>query len=187
MLRTKMMVLCVMALGASSACAERSSGSPAPAASTSAATVTSSVGQAAPASAAGSPTMSTPARSAVTSRTPSARPPASTSLTSGAATASSPPIGNSPTSAPSPVLPTRGGGSSVTGQLTLTGTVENGVEHGCLLLADEKTGRKVNLRGGDSSIIKDGAAVTVVGVLRPGAISFCQQGPIFQVLQAKAR
>jgi len=70
--------------------------------------------------------------------------------------------------------------------LTLTGTIETGVERGCLLLTDEKTGRKVNLTGGDKSIVKAGARVTVVGVLRGDMMSYCQQGAIFQVLRATA-
>ncbi len=69
-------------------------------------------------------------------------------------------------------------------RMTLVGTVEEGVEASCLILTDEKTKQLYNLTGGDKTIVKVGARVTVVGVVRTGMMSFCQQGRIFQVLEA---
>jgi len=64
--------------------------------------------------------------------------------------------------------------------------VEEGVEPGCVILPDERTGRRFNLIGGDTTVIKIGARVTVVGILRTGLMSHCQQGQIVQVLRAGA-
>lgn len=79
-------------------------------------------------------------------------------------------------------------GSTVTQKpgagLTLTGTVEAGVEPSCLLLTDETTGRRLNITGGDKTVVKVGARITVVGQIRTDLRSYCQQGPIFQVLTA---
>jgi len=69
-------------------------------------------------------------------------------------------------------------------QLTLLGTVEEGVEHSCLILTDRHTGRRFNLTGGDPHVVKVGATVTVVGIPRSDLMSYCQQGQIFQVLRA---
>ncbi len=68
--------------------------------------------------------------------------------------------------------------------MTLIGTVEEGVEPSCLMLVDETSGQRYNLTGGDKAIVKLGARVKVVGVIRTGLMSYCQQGRIFQVLQA---
>lgn len=72
-------------------------------------------------------------------------------------------------------------------ELTLTGTVEKGVEPKCLLLTDNKTGLQVNLTGGDPAIVKAEATVTVTGVIRKDLMSYCQQGQIFQVLRASSK
>jgi hypothetical protein len=71
------------------------------------------------------------------------------------------------------------------GRLTLTGTVESGVEPSCLVLTDEKTGMRVNLTGGNR-LVRVGARVTVVGQIRTDLMSYCQQGQIFEVLTATA-
>jgi hypothetical protein len=71
-------------------------------------------------------------------------------------------------------------------ELTLTGTVEAGVEASCLILRDEKTGRQVNLNGGNKDV-RLGVRVTVVGRIRNDLMSFCQQGPIFVVSSATVR
>jgi hypothetical protein len=69
-------------------------------------------------------------------------------------------------------------------RLTIVGTVEDGVEPSCLILTDEKTGRRYNAMGGDRAIVKVGARIKVVGVIRTDVMSYCQQGQILQVLQA---
>jgi len=140
--------------------------------------------------------------SAALSRAPSSRAPSSSAASSSAPSSSAAPgsamssiaapsrLG--PVSRPSPLPPTsppstppkRGGISA--GKLTLTGTIEAGVEHGCLVLTDDRTKRRVNLSGGNQDVVKAGATVTVVGVIRGDMLSYCQQGPIFQVVQATA-
>jgi hypothetical protein len=69
-------------------------------------------------------------------------------------------------------------------RVTVVGTVEDGVEPSCLILTDEKTGRRYNVMGGDRAVVKIGARVKVVGVIRTDMMSFCQQGQILQALQA---
>lgn len=72
-------------------------------------------------------------------------------------------------------------------RLTLHGTVQEGVEGGCLLLRDTTTGQQYNLTGGNAAVVKVGANLTVVGVTRKDLMSYCQQGQIFQVLEATAK
>ena len=72
-------------------------------------------------------------------------------------------------------------------KLTLTGTVEKGVEPSCLLLTDVRTGLRVNLYGGDPAVVKAGAEVTVTGTIAKGMMSYCQQGQIFQVQKATTK
>jgi hypothetical protein len=68
------------------------------------------------------------------------------------------------------------------GPLTLTGQVEPGVEHGCLLL---KTGGKTYLlMGGDPAVVYAGARVRVTGRLATNVMSYCMQGTAFQVSEA---
>ena len=111
-----------------------------------------------------------------------------------APTSSGQPSSSAPTTAES-VLPIQTSGpapsrlttpSSVVGgtRMTLVGTVEEGVEASCLILTDEKTGQRFNLTGGDKTVVRPGARVTVVGVVRTDMMSYCQQGHIFQVLKA---
>ncbi len=71
-------------------------------------------------------------------------------------------------------------------RLTLTGTVEAGVEASCLVLEDEKTGLRVNLTGGEKAVVRVGSRITVVGQLRNDVMSYCQQGPVFVVIEATA-
>jgi hypothetical protein len=66
--------------------------------------------------------------------------------------------------------------------LTLTGQVEPGVEHNCLIL---KTGGKTYLLlGGDPAVVYEGAHVRVTGRLAPDVMSYCMQGTPFQVSEA---
>jgi hypothetical protein len=59
--------------------------------------------------------------------------------------------------------------------LTLTGTVEAGVEANCLLLGGYL------LLGGDRSLVRPGAYLTVTGRPEPGTLTTCQQGLPFRV------
>lgn len=68
--------------------------------------------------------------------------------------------------------------------VTIQGTVEAGVENGCLVLV---SGDNVyGLFGGDPAVVKAGARVEVTGYEAPDVISFCQQGTPFQVESARA-
>jgi hypothetical protein len=160
MIRFRIAIVGLVALGSLAACAGQPASSPSRPSSTSVAASGSST----PLPTTASSTSALASHLPHLSKTPSP-------VTSAPATSSS-------------LHPIRGGGP-VAAKLTLTGTVESGVEHGCLLLTDRKSGRRVNLSGGNPSIVKAGATVTVVGVIRGDLMSYCQQGPIFQVLEAK--
>ena len=103
------------------------------------------------------------------------------------AAATRPPIGGQPQATP----PTAGGGAASpplvlpkpvdpkTGlRLTLTGTVTEGVESGCLLLAGYL------LINGPADIVRAGAKVRVTGTVRTDLVSTCQQGTPFMVTSA---
>ncbi|MGC5052632.1 hypothetical protein ACLQ2S_14385 [Micromonospora sp. DT48] len=66
-----------------------------------------------------------------------------------------------------------------TGEITLTGRVESGVEPGCLLLDGYL------LLGGPRDVLTSGASVTVTGRPDPTMMSTCQQGTPFVVSSAK--
>ena len=89
-----------------------------------------------------------------------------------------PAAGSTQISMPSP--PTSAGGA----RQSLVGTVEKGVEANCLILTDQSTGKLYNLIDGDKTIVKVGAKVRVVGVIRTDLMTVCQQGTNFQVLTA---
>jgi Protein of unknown function (DUF5818) len=61
------------------------------------------------------------------------------------------------------------------GHATVTGTVRDGVELGCLLL-DTGDGRRYLLVGGERAELQAGARVRVTGRLEPDLASTCQQG-----------
>jgi hypothetical protein len=61
------------------------------------------------------------------------------------------------------------------GELTVTGTVTEGVEPNCLLL-DAEGGRRYLLVGGDRADLRAGSRVAVTGHLDRGLLSTCQQG-----------
>lgn len=54
--------------------------------------------------------------------------------------------------------------------VTVTGTVQAGVESGCLLLDG------LLLIGGSPEVLQPGSRVTVTGRLDPSLVTFCQQG-----------
>lgn len=76
------------------------------------------------------------------------------------------------TNSPSP-------GPSASAGITVTGTVQPGIEAGCLLL-----GRYL-LLGGDPAVIYPGARVTVVGHLATGVVTYCMQGIPLRVDSAR--
>jgi hypothetical protein len=70
-------------------------------------------------------------------------------------------------------------------KVLVTGTVQQGVEPGCLIL-DTGKGQRYVLLSQDTSKLKPGAKVEVVGVRATGQISYCQQGQPLEVLTVKA-
>lgn len=96
--------------------------------------------------------------------------------------AASPPPPTSTDELPEPLPPPPRG---VDGDVqTLSGTVVRGVEARCLLLAGP--GGDHLLLGGDPSVVRVGARVTVVGRADPTLLTTCQQGVPFRVQSATA-
>lgn len=62
-----------------------------------------------------------------------------------------------------------------TSPITVTGTVEAGVESNCLLLGGYL------LLGGDRALVKPGARITVTGRSEPDTLTTCQQGTPLRV------
>jgi hypothetical protein len=92
--------------------------------------------------------------------------------------------GGAPTSARSSTQPSAGRPSA--GAETLTGTVEAGVEPGCLLL--KGSGKDHLLLFGEQSLkaqAKPGSSVTVTGTAKPGQLTTCQQGIPFIVTSVR--
>ncbi|MEU5873965.1 hypothetical protein AB0A73_20710 [Glycomyces sp. NPDC047369] len=83
--------------------------------------------------------------------------------------------------------PTMGGDTSKPGSssvTTISGTVEAGVESGCLVLTYE--GTVYGIFGSfDSSVVYAGAQVTLHGTVDAGMMSTCQQGTPFVVQEAE--
>jgi hypothetical protein len=70
------------------------------------------------------------------------------------------------------------------GALTISGTVEEGVEAGCLVL--EYEGTVYGIFGNfDSAVVYAGASVTLQGKVDEGMMSTCQQGTPFVVEEAQ--
>jgi len=97
--------------------------------------------------------------------------------------------GSSPTpsvnSTTSPTAsPTGSSGPAQLGEVTVRGTVQEGVETGCLLLA-AADGTQYLLIGGDPQVVRAGASVVVVGRLQPGMVTTCQQGTPLVVVSAQ--
>lgn len=86
----------------------------------------------------------------------------------------------SPSFSPSPLPPTGKPGSSVT---TVRGTIREGVEAGCLMLA--ANGAQYQLVGGDRRLLRPGRTVEVAGELQPDLLTTCQQGTPLVVKQAR--
>jgi Protein of unknown function (DUF5818) len=93
--------------------------------------------------------------------------------------------GGSPTTvAPTTSTPTTSGQPGGQATVQATGTVEQGVEPGCLIL-DTGKGQRYVLVSQDKSKLKPGAKVEVTGVQTAGQISYCQQGQPLQVQSVK--
>ncbi len=81
---------------------------------------------------------------------------------------------------PSP--PSSSAGPEPTGEITISGRVEAGVEANCLILrTSDKT---YQLMGGDKNVVKAGNNVVVRGHIVKGVMSYCMQGEPFQVAEA---
>jgi hypothetical protein len=65
--------------------------------------------------------------------------------------------------------------------MTITGQVEEGVESGCLVMRYD--GQTYQLVGGDKSVVRAGARLTMRGST-VDLLSTCMQGKPFQVLEA---
>jgi hypothetical protein len=104
---------------------------------------------------------------------------------SGVSTSSGPSAGaSSVPPSPSPSAPSSPGGSPArTGEVTLTGQVETGVEAHCLIL--RSNGGTYQLMGGDTNIVKAGNNVVVTGHVVKGVMSYCMQGQPFEITQAR--
>lgn len=98
--------------------------------------------------------------------------PSSTGSSSGSPSASLP---GGPSVPPSKGVPS---GQSI----TVTGTVQAGVEHGCLVLRTDTV--QYLLLDGDPAVVKDGAKLTVTGVVRKDVMSYCMQGVPLEVERA---
>ncbi|MDN3240146.1 hypothetical protein [Glycomyces tritici] len=110
---------------------------------------------------------------------------------------STPVISAEPTSAPEPTEespvpeettpyldPSLGDSSKPGSSMTISGTIEAGVESGCLVLEHE--GTVYGIFGNfDSSVVYAGATVTLQGKVDDGMMSTCQQGTPFVVEDAQ--
>jgi hypothetical protein len=81
-----------------------------------------------------------------------------------------------------PPLTSKYPSTPASGEITVTGTVEAGVERGCVML--RAGGAVYQLVGKDPAIVM-GARVTVRGRPDPGLITTCQQGTPLHVLEVK--
>lgn len=109
-----------------------------------------------------------------------------TGTTSSASPSGTAPSSPSPSAAPAaPSVPPSKGKPDSPGILSVTGTVEAGVEAGCLLLRPKGDGPVYLLIGGDRTVLTAGSEVTVRGYAKPGLMSTCQQGTPFEVVEAK--
>jgi hypothetical protein len=118
------------------------------------------------------PASQTATPSATTSTSPTA-----TGPTSASPTGPTGPTGAQPSEAPED-LPVPSAGGDKGRSVTVSGTVEAGVEGNCVLLG------QYLLLGGPREILRPGRTVTVTGRLDPDARTTCQQGTPLQVERA---
>jgi hypothetical protein len=71
------------------------------------------------------------------------------------------------------------------GEITLRGVIQDGVEPGCHLIRVDGGGLYL-LLGGDVSNVRPGGRVEVVGVPKPLLATTCQQGTPLQVTSIRA-
>lgn len=89
-----------------------------------------------------------------------------------------------PANSPSLPPPSESSKPGSTSEMTITGTVQSGVESGCLIL--EYEGTVYGIYGNyDASIVYAGAEVTLRGVVDSGMMTTCQQGTPFVVSEAE--
>jgi hypothetical protein len=93
----------------------------------------------------------------------------------------SPSVSVSPPFSLPPSAPGKPSGSQL--EQTITGQVEAGAEHGCLILRD--TTGTYQLLGGDPTIVYAGADVSLTGHVVTGVMTYCMQGKPFQITQAR--
>jgi hypothetical protein len=99
----------------------------------------------------------------------------------GAASGGSPTTVAPTTTPPEPPTSGQPGGKT---QVQAKGTVQQGVEPGCLIL-DTGQGQRYVLLSKDKAKLKPGAKVEVTGVQAAGLISYCQEGLPLQVESVK--
>ncbi len=79
--------------------------------------------------------------------------------------------------------PTPGASAASKGEITVTGTVADGVERGCRILRTDTV--VYQLMGGDRAVLTEGSRVTVRGRPDPGLLTTCQQGTPLHVVDAR--
>lgn len=129
-------------------------------------------------------TITPPTSTAPTTTTPTTSAPVTTTRSEESVLPGSvPSITAGTTSGLSPSGPAGAGGATV----ELTGTVEAGVERGCLVLLDSEGLVLATLTGRPMADYPLGAMVTVTGRFQQGVMTTCQQGMPFQVSSISAR
>ena len=88
-----------------------------------------------------------------------------------------------PVTTPSLPRPTGTTPSKNPGEITVVGTVEEGVERGCKVL--RTSGELYSLMGSSDPRITPGARLSVRGRVRTDVATTCQQGTVFQVLDVQ--
>ncbi|MCA1780619.1 MAG: hypothetical protein ABR500_16550 [Dermatophilaceae bacterium] len=66
-------------------------------------------------------------------------------------------------------------------RVTMTGTIEDGVESGCLVFTDEATGKTYSVTEELPPEMSTDGRVSVTGTIDPDMMSFCMQGPVLIV------
>lgn len=78
-----------------------------------------------------------------------------------------------------------GPSSPTTRTTTVTGTVSDGVEAGCLILTADRVNKTYLLLGGDRKVLTPGAHVQVTGELPTDIATYCMQGTELLVRSAE--
>jgi hypothetical protein len=104
--------------------------------------------------------------------------------TPGDSVSPSPGTGSSgPSGSPSLRPPSEPPSKYPSGEMTLTGKPEDGVEAGCIVMRSD--GVLYLLIGGNQQVLKSGQTVMVKGRPNPGLLTTCQQGLPFQVSEVR--